>query len=139
MADMPDIHSVAILAEPPVVQVAPDGGWFERDGVVTSLLRRRPLARLVAALLAAGDAGLSAASLIEAGWPGERILQKAARIRLRVAISTLRGMGLAHALTTTKSGYALCASTRTRPSEVVPRLERDSSTVLTSDEVAKAG
>jgi len=62
------------------------------------------LARILWAL--AKDSQMPAMDLIAAGWPGERIVRHAARIRLRVAIATLRSMGLASQIITTRIGYA---------------------------------
>jgi len=38
--------------------------------------------------------GLGVRALLAHGWPGERVLVEAAETRVRVAISTLRSMGL---------------------------------------------
>lgn len=97
-------------SEPPVRRdplVAQDGTWFEVAGVRIDLRRRKPLARVLAELARRG--AVPRAELVAAGWPGEAIMWDSARIRLRVAIATLRAMGLGEALLTTDAGYALRA------------------------------
>ncbi len=78
------------------------------------LSTRKPLQRLLVHLTRhrlddPGEA-LSAAALIEVGWPGERLLPDAARNRLCNAIATLRSLGLKGALVTRAGGYLLDAS-----------------------------
>ncbi len=71
--------------------------WF--DAASGQLVRRRRLT-------APGEAtGWEA--LLAMGWPGERVLAGAAATRVRVAISTLRRMGLAGFLLTRDDGYLL--------------------------------
>ena len=48
-------------------------------------------------------------ALLEAAWPGERVLAVAGAHRVRVAVSTLRKLGLKEALSTTAEGYVLAA------------------------------
>jgi predicted ATPase len=91
------------------------GRWFRMPGEpVVSLERRRPLAllldRLAAVRCEAREAALAWDILQEAGWPGERILAEAGAHRVRVAISTLRKLGLRDALETTPEGYRLASS-----------------------------
>jgi len=60
-------------------------------------IRQKPSQRIVAALVDArltGSDWIEASTLISAGWPGERILEKAARNRLHVALNRLRKGGL---------------------------------------------
>lgn len=71
-------------------------------------VQARLLAVLVEAHLDASCPGLDADTLIERVWPGERILQRAARNRLHVALSKLRGAGLGDVLLRDAEGrYAL--------------------------------
>ena len=87
--------------------------WFSLGDVHVDLSRRKPVARLLWALVVAAErdpnarAGLTTAELIAAGWPGERLVRNAGRIRLRVAVATLRTMGLVSRLVTTPSGYMI--------------------------------
>jgi hypothetical protein len=46
-------------------------------------------------------------ALLEAGWPGERVLAEAGATRVRVAIATLRSLGLGDVLQTRDDGYLL--------------------------------
>ncbi|MDF2697963.1 MAG: Signal transduction response regulator, partial [Labilithrix sp.] len=50
-----------------------------------------------------------AATLFAAAWPGEKAIASAAAHRVRVAVATLRKMGLRDALLTTHDGYGLSA------------------------------
>jgi predicted ATPase len=100
--------------EPPrdAFVVGPKGRWFRtRGGEAVSLERRRPLAALLDRLVAARQAdpggAVSWSDLLEAAWPGERILAEAGVHRVRVALSTLRKLGLRDLLITTADGYAL--------------------------------
>jgi tetratricopeptide (TPR) repeat protein len=91
-----------------------DGTRFWRVGggqsVTADLTRRGALRRILLHLATSGDAPQSPATLVRAGWPGERILEDAASTRLRVAISSLRKLGLADFLVTRDDGYQLQGS-----------------------------
>lgn len=89
----------------PRLSVSADGRRLVLDGQSLDLSRRGPLARIVAVLAAASPAALRRDALIEAGWPGEQISPEAASTRLRVAITTLRKLGLSTALVTRDDGY----------------------------------
>ena len=89
--------------------------WFRLPGAEpVSLERRRPLAAMLEhlAIARAERPGVSVSSsdLTTAAWPGERMLAAAAAHRVRVAISTLRKLGLRERLVTTPEGYALDSS-----------------------------
>jgi predicted ATPase len=90
-----------------VIVVARDGTWFRRDGKRVELGRRGSLRRILAALVAAPKTGIDRDSLLAVGWPGERLLHDAASKRLRVAVATLRALGLRDAIVTREDGYAL--------------------------------
>jgi hypothetical protein len=90
--------------------VAVDGTWFALDDRYVDLSRRKPLARILEALLERAlveGRSMTRSELVAAGWPGERILPRAACIRLRVAIATLRSRGLARHIRTARDGYGL--------------------------------
>lgn len=90
--------------------VAEDGAGFAlAEGNWVDLTRRRPLRRLLAALLEVRRAGATATKqdLIAAGWPGERLLPDAAANRLHVALSELRKLGLARAIVHQGDGWTL--------------------------------
>lgn len=76
-----------------------DGRWFQvDDGPVVSCKQFRLLWRLLLALasdrLASPGMPVTAAALVAAGWPSERIFPRAARNRLHVALHRLRRLGL---------------------------------------------
>ncbi len=89
-----------------------EGLWMAGpDGILVSLRTRTTLARLLRSLGEARVAtpGVSRApgDLIADVWPGEKIIPKAARNRLHVAIRTLRVMGLERVLRSDEDGYHL--------------------------------
>ncbi len=89
-------------------RLAADGRWFQPPaGDRIELAHRVPLTRLLAALLAAPGTEVPREVLIAAGWPGERLLPDAAGNRLRVGLSTLRGLGLGDLIERTENGYRL--------------------------------
>ena len=92
--------------------VSDDGTWFRLPSGEVHKLRGRPVTgRLLRVLalraLEAPGTPVSAASLIDAGWPGEKILPKAAHNRLYVAMSRLRQLGLGELLENDGDGYFL--------------------------------
>lgn len=99
-----------------VLRVGADGKWFALDeGAVVSLVRRKPLARLVDALASRVDAGeatgLDSDELLAAGWPSEQITRSSGMHRVHVAVSELRKLGLA-VLVSDARGYRLDAEVR---------------------------
>lgn len=94
------------------LRVARDGRWFEMASRPRVELGRRASLRAILLALAharggTGEAAVGRDALLAAGWPGEKLLFDAAGKRLRVAIATLRAMGLRDAIVTAKDGYAL--------------------------------
>ncbi|MCC7541778.1 MAG: tetratricopeptide repeat protein, partial [Deltaproteobacteria bacterium] len=92
--------------------VAADTSWFRvPGGAPVSLETRKPLRFIVAALierrLAQPGAALSTEALFAAGWPGERALPQASANRVKVALSSLRTMGLRAMLLHGEDGYSL--------------------------------
>jgi hypothetical protein len=92
--------------------VGPAGLWFRvPHGEKVPLDRRRQLARVLDRLaderVARPGGALGWNALLAAGWPGERVLPEAAAHRVRVAVSTLRKLGLREHLRTTEDGYSL--------------------------------
>lgn len=104
--------SVAPPEDVGTLRLGPGASWFRAPGGArTDLSRRKPL-RLILDRLAAerergASGGLGWDALLESGWPGEKMRADAGAHRVRVAISTLRKMGLADVLRTDESGYAL--------------------------------
>jgi hypothetical protein len=106
------VRPSAPLPAPSALVVARSGQWFRAPhGERTSLDRRRPLALLLRRLAAERSEtpgrALGWDTLLEAGWPGERVLAEAGAHRVRVAISTLRKLGLRDLLLTEPDGYLL--------------------------------
>lgn len=102
---------VTLTSEHATLAIRPDGTEFTVAGAPHSLARYRTLRRL---LLALADARFGAPGtpldweqLLAAGWPGERVHAEAARNRVKVAIATLRSMGLREAILHDGRGYLL--------------------------------
>ena len=87
--------------------IAADGAWFRAPGGA----RVRPSGTHVAVLarLAAGRGGapVQVADLLDAGWLGERITEKAAVNRVNVALAGLRKLGLGPILKSVRPGWQL--------------------------------
>jgi hypothetical protein len=88
------------------------GRRFHLTGTAPVCLRRRRklqplLAALVAQRLSRPGIPIPVEALIACGWPDERVLPRAARARLHVAISSLRQMGLGPLLRHDRGGYLL--------------------------------
>lgn len=103
-----------IGARRPGLRVGPQAAWFAWEGGENVALERRGSLRrivhlLVSCRLAQPGQIVDAAALVAAGWPGERLMATAAASRMRVAIATLRRMGLREALATRNGGYVLRA------------------------------
>jgi predicted ATPase len=94
------------------LEVGPDARWFRPPGGVEVPMLRRGAVRLVLLALARSRAAspgvaLPRDALLEAGWPGELVLAEAGATRVRVAIATLRSLGLGDVLQTRDDGYLL--------------------------------
>lgn len=94
------------------LHVAEDGSSFcPPGGTRVGLERRRALCRLLSALgrqrLEAPGVPLAATELVREGWPGERMHHESGVARLRVAVGTLRDLGLRGLLLTRGDGYVL--------------------------------
>jgi predicted ATPase len=81
------------------------------EGEIVDLARRGSLHRILDWLVETHDERPGTRSdwqiLLAKGWPGERVLAEAGATRVRVAIATLRKLGLAAALETRDDGYLL--------------------------------
>lgn len=88
-----------------------DGEGFRLPGVSADLTHRPTLRRVLDALarqrLERPGAPLDTDAVFERGWPGEDIGVEAARNRVRVAVATLRRLGLGDVLQTVQGGYRL--------------------------------
>lgn len=113
------VRSLLGTASPTRLRVASDAAWFEfGDSGRVSLARRAPLRRVLAALVGAASSASSTVdvpSLINAGWPGEKMRADSGAGRVYVALSTLRRMGLSDAIERFDDGY------RIRPDVIVER------------------
>jgi predicted ATPase/Tfp pilus assembly protein PilF len=94
------------------LEVGPDGRWFGVPGRERVSLESRPtLARVLDALVRArldhSGQALAWDALLAAGWPGEKVLPAAAQNRVRVALSTLRTLGLRTLLVTNAGGHRI--------------------------------
>jgi predicted ATPase len=91
-------HLERVRAESSAWHIASDGSWFLPPAAERVSLKGSPrLARLVAALASArarGVAGLDVSAMFEAGWPAESAKPASQANRVRVAVTTLRGLGL---------------------------------------------
>ena len=99
--------------------VGVDGAWFRAgNGARVGLERRRSLALLIDRLarerIDRPGATLDPAALFAAAWPGEKAIASAGAHRVRVAVATLRKLGLRDAIVTLEGGggYALAADLR---------------------------
>lgn len=99
------------LVTPSRLVVAADGSFFDRMGQRVLLRSYRVLGALLARLaerrLSTPGQPVPAPELVAAGWPNERIADRAARNRLRVALATLRKVGLRDVLITKDGGYMI--------------------------------
>jgi tetratricopeptide (TPR) repeat protein len=96
------------------LRLGDDAAWFAiDDGPRVDLARRRPLRRVLVALVERhrepDRPALSVDALIRAGWPDERLVPSAGAARLYTAVATLRRMGLDGVIERRGEGYALAA------------------------------
>lgn len=112
--------STLSTAPPPedALVVAPAAQWFRAPlGECVSLERRRPLARLLDRLvqerLQQPGHALSWEEVLAAAWPNEKVIASAGAHRVRVAVSTLRKLGLRELLRTVEEGYVLSTECKT--------------------------
>jgi len=94
------------------LRVALAGRWFEVGGGTRCELDHRPslrgvLAALVAERVAAPGEVVNVERLLDAGWPGQRVRSDSGRNRVRVAIATLRTLGLRDLLRSRDDGYLI--------------------------------
>lgn len=111
-ASSSDLRRIARLeGRAPTLRIARDGSQFAYGDVHADLKRRNAPRRILRVLTSArlDEPGRACTrdALIEAGWPGEKMLASAADKRLRTAIWTLRKAGLEPVLLTRDEGYLL--------------------------------
>jgi hypothetical protein len=100
---------------PAALHLGPNGSWFEAPGAPRVELAHREALRLILVRLVEAHAvspgePLAGADLLAAGWPGERVLRTAGANRVRVALSTLRRLGLRGSLVARRDGWLLDAT-----------------------------
>ncbi len=111
-------RALARFGPPPhTIVLERSGAFFELPGAErVDLEKREPLKRMVAALVLARieepGRALSPGELCGAAWPDEKIIESAAKNRVRVAIATLRNLGLRDLLVTRGSAYLLSPDQR---------------------------
>jgi predicted ATPase len=92
--------------------IGDDAAWFRMPGGERSELETRKILRKLLLLLADArlrEPGVAVRlrALVACGWPGESMREKAALARVRVAMSTLRKLGLGERLQQHGDGYRL--------------------------------
>ncbi len=102
----------AIADQPHALRVAADAAWIHPPhGERIDLRRRKPMWRIVARLAehrrAQPGAAVTSEDLQEAGWPGEKMQREAGMHRVRVAVASLRKLGLRDLLLHRDEGYLL--------------------------------
>ncbi len=107
----PSAHSAPQLSSEQLV-LARDGTWFRAAGEAPVDLRTRiALARILRALVAAHGEDprktLSLEDIVNAGWPGEKLISDSGANRVYVAVATLRKLGLRDAIERREGGYRL--------------------------------
>ncbi len=100
-----ELASMTLSYDPELRSVQPPGG------AAIDLSARVPLFRIVQALIekrleAPGEA-LDVNALLAAGWPGERVRADAGANRVKVALSTLRKLGLRDVIVHRGDGHAI--------------------------------
>ena len=100
------------IAPAPALVVSNDGGWFQSAGRRVTRLARRPALRHIVRVLVEArrdrpNVALTAADLINAGWPG--LAPEAGTARLYFTIYVLREKGLRGLLISREDGYLLDA------------------------------
>lgn len=99
------------------LSIAVDGTFIQRADGPRTELKSLAARRILTALLEARSnaaAELTSNVLFRRGWPGERVLDDAARNRLQVALSMLRKAGLGEHLVRTGEGYRLEGNVRVK-------------------------
>lgn len=94
------------------LEVGLEGRWFRlRSAAAVDLSRRGAMRRILAGLadhrLAAPGEALDRAALFSAGWPGQTISEESAAHRVRVALSSLRKLGLEGVVVRYAEGWLL--------------------------------
>ncbi|MFO0559477.1 MAG: FHA domain-containing protein [Polyangiales bacterium] len=102
----------AASASADTLVLARDGTWFRAQSEPPVDLRTRiALARILRALVVSHELDasrtLSVEELVDAGWPGEKLLFDSGSNRVYVAIATLRKLGLRDSIERREGGYRI--------------------------------
>ena len=99
---------------PSALVVAPAGAWFRAPNAEKAqpLRARKNLARILDAMANEPARSFTASDLFAVGWPGERALGPSSAHRVRVALATLRKMGLDSAIVRKDDGWSLAPDLR---------------------------
>ncbi len=93
------------------LQVSRSGAWFAVGESRVDLARRKAVSNLLRHLVELHTQGDGAAAttetLVKIGWPGQKLVEDSGEHRVRVAIWTLRRLGLSSFLVTSAGGYRL--------------------------------
>lgn len=105
-----------------VLRIENEGRLIRLDQKTLDFGRRGPLRRVLLTLGRARRRGvtLSAAQLLEAGWPGERMMPSSGAARVYMAVRRLRELGLEGTLLTLEEGYTLAPHCRVEGPDVEP-------------------
>lgn len=107
--------AVPVVAD--VLRIDPDGRWFAPPNADPVRCERWASLQAVLACLARAcveqpGTPVPWRALFAAGWPGQNILEHAARNRLKVAVATLRKLGLGPVVRHAGDGYLLDTEVR---------------------------
>jgi hypothetical protein len=118
-------HATPRASSAPSLKVARDGTWFATEEEAVDLRTRFALARVLRALvtsrLASPEATVTLDALVDAGWPGEKLLADSGSNRVYVAIATLRRLGLRDIIERREGGYRLALDVGTELLDSPPR------------------
>ena len=94
------------------LEIGPEARWFELpDEKRVDLTRRTAIRRILLELASRrtddGPSSVDVYDLIDAGWPGEKILPESGKARVYTSVGTLRNLGLEGILLTDDEGYFL--------------------------------
>lgn len=118
--------TAAAMADPRALVCDVHGRWFRAPNAtrVVRLHTRVALTRLLRAFverrIARPGEPLPVTDLLEAGWPGEKVLPAAGQERVYTAIATLRRLGLRPVLVRSDNGYAIARDAPFVGTEVEP-------------------